>query len=334
MPRRKKTFESELERCLVVIDEALSARDTPLSNRPLEAAKIFVKDFIKEIRGDTKERYYEKPWFASIFARVLKWYQDKYGQALEKRDKGFPAAVMVHGVPFAVAVPLTHGEADVPGETVWLSFETNLGRNEQPRSWIQSPPSLEALSARESKRLDRDLAMLTTSIRTINLKLMTASFSVRAFDEMRNVALLSLASAARHICDATEHSLPLAIWDLNYALENAMKCLILQSGEDFSRVHTLGVLLRECAKAGKRPFPKTSLRFLPNDKRVIAHRYGRAVPGGLKAAYAAYEMSLQRLVHITEKLDRKVDASRLRILLKRPRWYDQLPEFQDGPGQK
>ena len=334
MRHRKKTFETELEKCLVVIDAVLSAGDTPLPSRPLEAATLFVKDFIKEIHGDTKEGYHAKPWFAAIFAHVLKWYQRKYGQALEERDKGFLGAIMVHGVPFAVAVPLTHGEPDVPGETTWLSFETSLGDNEQPRSWIESPPSLETLSARDSNRLDRDLAALTMSIRTINLNLMTASSSIPAFDEMRNVVRLSLESAARRICHhATKHSLSLAIWDLNYALENAMKCLILQGGAAFSRVHTLDLLLQECASVGKRPFPKTSLRFLPKDKKVIAYRYGKAVPGGLRAAYTVYQKSLRCLVRITGKLDRAIEASKLRILLKRPPWYDQLPEFQKGPVQ-
>ena len=328
MPRPTKTFESELNKCLVVIDEVLNVEGTPLSARPLNAATLFVKDFVKEISGDTKERYYEKPWFAAIFARVLKWYQRKYGQALDERNRGFPGAVILHGVPFAIAVPLTHSEPDVPGETVWCSFEASLGRMERPRSWLERPPSLEALSARESTRLDRDLAMLTKLIRTIHLNLMTASVSARAFDEMRNVALLSLANAARHICSATEHSLSLAIWDLSYALENTMKCLIIQSGKEFSRVHDLSILLRECARAGKRPFPKSSLRFLPKGKKIIAHRYGRAMPGGLKATYAAYVATLQRLVRITEKLDRRFDFSEARFLFKRPPWYDDLPEFQ------
>ena len=147
---------------------------------------------------------------------------------------------------------------------------------------------------------------------------------------MRNISLLSLASAAAHICKATKHSLPLAIWDLNYALENAMKCLILQNGVNFSRVHDLGVLLRECAKVGKRPFPRTSLRFLPNDKKVIAHRYGSVLPGGLKAANTAYLKTIDRLIRITEKLERKIDASKLRIKLKRPPWFDELPEFKNN----
>lgn len=331
MPRRKKTFESELGRCLVLIDDELNARDTPLRSRPLKAATLFVKDFISEIKGDTKERYYEKPWFAAIFAGVLEWYRQKYGRAMEKRDEGFPTVILIHGVPFSVSVPLTHSEADVPGKTVWLSFETRLGRDESPRSWIDSPPSLEALPARASNRLDRELAVLTTSIRTINLDLMTASVSAPAFDEMRSIALLSLANAGRHIREATKHSLPLAIWDLNYALENAMKCLILQGGSDFSHVHDLDLLLRETAKVGKRPFSKCSLRFLPKVKKVIAHRYGTALPGGLRAAYAAYFTALQRLVRITQKLNREGDFSGARILLKRPPWFDELSEFRNPP---
>lgn len=127
MARQKKTFESELARCLVVIDSLLIAKDTPLSQRPLDAASLFVKEFIKEISGDTKEGYLHKPWFASIFADVVKWYQEKYGSALENREKGFPSAVVIHGVPFAVTIPLTHSEADVPGETIWLSFEATVG---------------------------------------------------------------------------------------------------------------------------------------------------------------------------------------------------------------
>ena len=328
MPLQKKSFETELARCLVAIDGVLIARNTPVPQRPLVAASLFVKNFIKEISGDTKEEYYKKPWFASIFAGVLKWYQEKYGRALENRDKGFPSAVVIHGVPFGLNVPLTRSETDVPGQTIWLSFEASVGQNELPRSWIESPPSLVALSARELVRLDREIASLTKAIRTIHLNLMTTVIPGPAYDEMRNIALLSLASAATHICKATPHSLPLGIWDLNYALENAMKCLILQSGNDFSRVHDLGVLLRECAKVGKRPFPKTSLQFLPNDKKVIAHRYGRALPGGLKAANATYVTAINRLVRITEKLERKIDVSKLKILLKRPPWYDQLPELK------
>lgn len=311
------------------LDGVLTKMNVELSARPLRAASMFVKYFVRDIKGDTKEEYFTRPWFAVIYAVTHGWYVAKYGEGFDRSDPGFPAVIQIHDWPYLVHVPFTHPEPGDEPDTVWMSFDVRLGRDEAPRKWIQHAPNLVALSKREAMRLDRDLARLTDQVRTIHVYFMTSQDAATPrFDELRNVALLALRNAAGHIQKNTPHSLALALWEINYALENALKALIDQAGAKFSYVHDLRVLLEEAARAGRRPFPKSALAFMPSAKRVMKHRYGKSVPGGRAEVVRAYGLALDRLVRIGARLDRDLQLEHASFLLKRPPWMSMLPEFQ------
>lgn len=233
------------------IDGVLTKMNVELSARPLRAASMFVKYFVRDIKGDTKDEYFTRPWFAVIYAVTHAWYVAKYGEGFDRSDPGFPAVIQIH-------------------------------------DWPASP----------------------------------------SFDELRNVALLALRNSAAHIQKNTPHSLALALWEINYALENALKALIDQAGAKFSYVHDLRVLLEEAARAGRRPFPKSALAFMPSAKRVMKQRYGKSVPGGRAEVVRAYRLALDRLVRIGARLDRELQLEHASFLLKRPPWMSMLPEFQ------
>lgn len=310
---------------LVDIDQMLAEANTELHARPMKAASIIVKHYLVKIHGDTKDEYYKKPWFASIFGTVYEWYEVKYG-ANFNHTPGFPAIVAIHDFPYLVEVALTHSVPGDEPDTTWLSFEVTLGNEEAPRQWIKDPPNLSALSKRQGARLDRELSRLTEQIRRIHIYFMTASRGGKTFDELRNVSILSLRNAAQQIRTNSAHSLALAMWEINYALENAMKALIDQAGGAFPRVHDLEALLREAAAVGIRPFPKSALAFMPTSKEVIKHRYGEPVAGGLPEVLRAYRLGLDRLVRIGALMERTIRTEHARVLLQRPPWLTHLLE--------
>lgn len=323
-------FKSMLAENLELIDQLLIETNVELMSRPLHAATSLVRDGFIEIRGDTKEDFLGKQWFAAVFAMVLKWYQGKYGEAIEKTEKGFPGVVLIHGFPYVVQVPLTHGIPAEPGKSVWLSFELEVDEHETPRQWIEVPPSLGALSKGKATELDSDLRWLATSIRTINLRFMTAEYSRPKFDELRHASLLHLKNAASHIRENSRHSLALSAWDLNYALETAMKALIVQAGGTFSKLHNLKTLHADAERAGRAPFPASALKGWPKPRKVIDQRYGKPVAGGAAPAFKLYRSAIDLLVLIAGSVHVKLDFSRARLLIARPPWYDYLPEFRES----
>jgi hypothetical protein len=328
---KKKTLESEIDRVLPVIDDFLGKRNLTLSQRPLEAASMWVRDFVLEVSNDTKDEYYKKPWFASIFAVVMKWYERKYGAALKGRNNTFEGVVWIYGKPFLVDVPVTHSEPEVLGETVWLSFEARVGSCEKPTLWIREPPAFDAMPARVATNLDEQLVRLTTGTRALHTALMTSDppQGPSEFEEFRNIALLSLGAAATHIVQNTDHSISLAAWDLNFALENVLKALIAQAGQSPRHVHDLAGLLDDAKKLGRAPFPKRSIAMLPNGKEAISFRYGKRFPGGTRQIEKNYERILDLMVRVARRMERSLDATNARVLLARPPWFAALPEFAE-----
>ena len=80
-------MQSIVREQLEIIDEVLSKRETSLTQRPFEAAFFFVKECILEIKGDTKDDFWEKKWFADIYGWIEEWYRERYGDALKYNGK-------------------------------------------------------------------------------------------------------------------------------------------------------------------------------------------------------------------------------------------------------
>ena len=180
------------------IDQVLDAEDRELSSRPMAATDLFIDYFILEIRNAPEGKRYLQEWYALIFAIVAAWYERKYGQALHAK-RGLIGVIEIHGLPFRVKVPETYADPHPEEDTSDLCFGPSVGAIERPRSWIDMPPALDALTSRQSARLDRDLAAITKVLRTINLKFMMADPAPGLFKQHRYVSLGSLSRAAEHI---------------------------------------------------------------------------------------------------------------------------------------
>src|SRR5688572_10083592 len=105
-------LERELIKIVRLIDVSMTRRGVPLHTRPMAAATQIDKNFM-EIEGDSKDQYWEKPWFAIIFGIVQRWYEGRYGEALTTKDV-IPGVILIHSLPFRVDVPRTYSEPEKP----------------------------------------------------------------------------------------------------------------------------------------------------------------------------------------------------------------------------
>lgn len=83
-----ETFQAFLTDLLPQLDEALAKAGKSVSERPMEAARFIVNELIVDIKGDTKDNFLQKSWFASIFLIAQDWFKKRYGNAQvhPKRD--------------------------------------------------------------------------------------------------------------------------------------------------------------------------------------------------------------------------------------------------------
>src|SRR5574337_550804 len=110
------TFESLLRETLPWIDEQFSKDGRPVHERPLAAAQIIVDHCIVAIKGDTKDEYLTKPWFAGIYRRIYKWYEGRYGQALTRAHRAQTRGLVHYfGSPLLFRLPLVVTEPGPDG---------------------------------------------------------------------------------------------------------------------------------------------------------------------------------------------------------------------------
>lgn len=303
------------------IDQLLDAEDRELSLRPMAATDLFIDYFILEIRNVPEGKRYLQEWYALIFAIVAAWYKRKYGQALHAK-RGLIGVIEIHGMPFRVKVPETYADPHPEESTSDLCFGPSPGAVERPRSWIDTPPALDALTSRQSVRLDRDLAAITRVLRTINLKFMMADPAPNLFKQHRAVALGSIRKAAEDLVNRGPGDIGAAVWEAHFALESAIKAAIAQTGTVPPIEHGLTALLRAATSAGVSIRLSKSLGFLPGAKGAIALRHGTPLKGGYRAAYRIYQRTLPLLEEIATQLQYSFGLEEgARITLKKPPWF-------------
>lgn len=304
------------------IDKILNANEHALSGRPMAATELMLKYFVT-VKGASAEAPYEQKWFAILFAIVADWYETKYGSALHAKTGTLIGVIEIHGIPFKVAIDTTHAQPDPSGQQSTLFIGSGIGANERPQEWIISPPSLSNLTNSESTRLDKELRNLVKQLRLINLNFGSGHPAPEKFERHRNVALLAVRKAAEHITARTEGDYASAVWEIHFAIENALKALIAQTGATPLAEHKLSVLIAQANSVGIALDLKKRLSFLPSAGKAIDSRYGKPLPTGYKDAIMIYKKALPILAdlssHVQSAIQLGEDAA---IILRRPPWFE------------
>lgn len=321
MNKSPATFEEFLRDTLPWLDERLAAVGTAVHDRPLTAARQIVDLFIVDIKGDTKENYPQKTWFAGIFKSIYEWYKHRYGESLTKsRQTSVFGIVTYFGTPYLLRVPLVFVE---PGEkeTVWLQFPCEVLPAENPLKWIETPPPIDAIAPKHKQALVEAVTRVATALRAINLDLNTASHAKQEHGALARSVIHHLKKAAEDIVADDRGNVSLAIWELQMACEKTIKVYLSQKQIEYPMTHDLRQLQKLALDESDWSVAKKAMAAMPSEKRVMAWRYAGILPPTPKEVERIYNSTLCLCGLYAQRLYRKLVLKNAAIQIRRPPWH-------------
>ncbi len=316
-------MQSIVREQMTVIDEILAQRGTSLIIRPFEAACVFVDECIVEIRGDTKDDYWEKKWFADIYCWTEEWYRERYGDALKNQEKDNAKGIArVYRTPFALDIPLTLSEPQEPGKTVWVIFPVEVMPTETPVDWLRPKPNLKQLSEQQFAQLTEEISFVASALRAINVNLMTAEYPDSTLQMLAGGIAAHLKKAVQDILSGKPEQISVAFWEIHLAVEKAIKVFLKQKGGNPPNIHDLAKLRELADSFVDSTELNDSFNHCPSDKEAIKYRYGESENISTEEAIQFYFNSLRIVTFYTKVLHRKYIMNNARFLIKSPPWHD------------
>lgn len=322
MSKPPASYEDFLRDVLPWLDERLAAAGTAVHDRPFTAARKIVDNFIVEVKGDTKENYFQKAWFGGIFKPIYQWYERRYGQALTKpRQPSALGVVAYFGTPYLIRVPLVFTEPGDEG-TAWVRFPCEVLPVENPLEWLETPPPLHAITPKRKRALVAAVTRVATTLRAINLDLSTATHSKPKHEALARSVIRHLEKAASDTVADDRGCVSHAIWELQMACEKTIKVFLSQKQIAYPPTHDLRQLQKQAVDASDWSEAKTAMAAMPSERRVIAWRYAEIPPPTPKELERMYSSTLRLCSLYAKRLSRKfVLKKNAAIQIRRPPWH-------------
>jgi len=304
-------------------DHMLAALQVKLQQRPLKAASMVVEHCIVQVKGDTKEHYFDKPWFGIIYRATERWYEERYGRALRSsQSKVVHGVVSVFNTPFELAVPLTVREEVQPDGAFWVGFPNSVLPGERVLDWIGNPPNLEKLTLSEREAVSVDVVRIAQHLRATCVNLMTADYPDCRSQKLSQSIVLHLEKGAKDIVRDPRGLVSIAIWEFHLAAEKAIKVYLLQKGINPPRTHNLDDLNCLSGAGTESVASKRLVSKLPAGAMAIRYRYGEAESPDFAGTIEIYLAALELIDHYTRGLTRRFTFNNARFLLKAPPWME------------
>lgn len=311
-PKAPETLLEALDQWLYAIDSSLITEEVPVADRPFIALVRFVEDAVMDIRGGpnnsySKESYVRQRWFHHLHREVIKWYRERYGAKARPAPKGDVSGGLLQmlGAAFKLQIPLDRSWPDGTGK-MWFEMAGEVRPGEDPFAWIQDPPNLEFLTPAEKGWLRKSAAQVVRLTRSLRVDLMSVHPRTDEFNGFSRAIRPCLDRAVDAIVEANPSGLCMAMWDLHFAVEVALKAFIAQRGLPVQHTHELPSLYADALKAGLARMPARLIRALPRAADSIDYRYGQGPPPSLSEAYCRYRVALLVTRHCTRHLSRRL----------------------------
>lgn len=293
------TFDDIVAVLLPEIDETLASCEAPLLGRPHRAASFIVKHCIVEIEGESKDDYYTKPWFGALLAAVIDWYDNLYGEAMSSGTaQCHTAVVVIRETPTALEVPLTLSTPVAEDNTFWITLAASVHAEENPLDWVVRPPRLSELSQEQLEQATSAAALTSNLVRrTSNGLLMVGNQNKRVL-EHAGLVLPHLQSSAQSILQPDRRGLSTAIWEANFAAENAIKCYLRQvDAPKVPNSHDVQELDSLIRGVHRPPELDIAVSGMPSGNHAVKYRYGAIGNVRLSDAMRVYQGSLVICAH-------------------------------------
>ncbi|MCF6752154.1 MAG: HEPN domain-containing protein [Pigmentiphaga sp.] len=323
MASRNLKLRKSIAPMLESIDAIQAEKGTSLHLRPFEAADLIVRHSIVKVEGDAdKDNFIEKPWFAAIYAEIHKWYVARYGSLMKVQRDNATGLVVHRGVPHTIDVPKTISALQESG-LVKLTFPSKLYPTEDPMKWVRPKISKRSIGPLAGKLRNR-IACTCNGLRQIGLNTGTAGGKNTGVPLMATSIVAHLSKAAEAASSHYKESNSLALWDLHLACEKSIKSLLAQRNVQFPKTHDLAKLNDLVPDLDVRKKAHRIIRHLPNEKKVIQHRYLQEAAVPPNKLYVFYSLALRLCVIYTSGLTQKLQIADASFFLKEPPWFSQM----------
>lgn len=292
------TFPEIIAQYLGEIDPILSEQGMPLRYRALHAAMMGVEDLVIDVQGGTKENPIGQAWFDALHFEVLRWYHERYAEAMDaNRDGTGRGVVSLGGVLLTLTFPLTVVRPGSAAGTNRLHFPEVLRDDENAVTFLDARVGLHTFSDAEQTQLRADIAMVVGHTRRLNRGLRFADVSARTHKLVDRV-MWTLCQAAESLGAGSADRLALAIWELNLIAELTLKVFLAQNDVEIPKTHAVRTLHKKAVAAGMTPFPDDALVRFPSERNAIRYRYGEKAPPATAVCLVLYDATLMLAVHV------------------------------------
>ncbi|ASJ76198.1 hypothetical protein [Granulosicoccus antarcticus] len=323
-------FGDYVREWIPLIDAYLAKQQKPIRGRVLSAALHFVDDVIVEVRGDTKEDYHEKPWFAIVYWHVRKWYEDFYGDQLNQPTDELPGVVFINHTPFELRMAITVSEVVEEGVSSNMVFPVEVRPEDKLTDWFLSPPNTSMIPAEGHDKLDTEIRTIVLNTRTLNLGLMTAKLESPSLNEFAGSIVGHIRTAICLILSNNTEGQSVSIWELHMAVEKSIKLFLEQRSIGYTKTHDVRKL-RDLAPSD---FDSTSLdEYFGNmisGSEAVKRRYCQGDEMSSDYIFNFYMSSLAITSFYADSLDRTYGVKNAKFTFKKPPWLD-LPSAPPSP---
>jgi HEPN domain-containing protein len=319
-----KSFENGikefLEYQLPIFDDILAESQKPLSERPLAAAFYFVDYCVVDIKGESKDNFFEKKWFKSIYKLIKQWYDGRYGAAQKSsKDSIALGAMLIYKTPFELNIPLSIAQEWEGDDKRWFCLPISIQENENVFDWIKNKPNLEKMSEVDLENLKNIISDIATNNREINVNLMSASLE-QALHKISTTIPAHLDKAVRDILSLKDGRIATSYWEIHLAIEKALKLILLQNKRDHQNKHNLDKLCKMANNIKEVALDCSVISKFPSDNEAIQQRYGEGSSFTLQEAIANYISACAVIASLTKMLKRKFIMKNARFLIAVPPW--------------
>lgn len=306
---------------LELFDKAFAQEGLPFRQRPLKAAMWLVKYGILEISGGSKEQYWSQPWFTIIVINITMWFKERYGeQAFESEQDYLGGVILLRGTPVRLDIRRIVNKVEVEGETAWMIYPDAIHESESMLTFFSSKPKLDSLSATDLTKLEANVATIVSRTRRINLALQCANNLTSEGKRLRDGVWVHVEQAVNNIAGLNSAIAAIGAWELHLAVEKTFKVFLLQHGSpDLKSLgHDMEKLNIAAQADGLRVEP-AALNKLPHWRKASSSRYSQAEMR-LCDLVAIYDVALQLMAEITDKVTRAAVLNNAGFLLRKPDW--------------
>lgn len=301
------------------IDEVFTTQNIPIHDRYMRAAIFFVENYIELDTFESSSEIIKHEAFSKDIVPVfMQWFHEKYGELVRPpHQKTATGIITSYAQPLKVDIPLTTSEATDKG-TAWLRFPDKLGDSENMESFFDKKVPLNILNEEQYSKLSDEVSELVSTIRTININLMTVDGLDADTSNMMGGIWSHFEKAVDDIISFRPERISVGCWELHLAMEKTFKVLIKQKTSKKAFGHNLIKLYKEIESFCPE-IDRSLLASLPTDKDAIQLRYAEQ-SRDFQDVLVFYKKALKIVYSLTNKLERKYKLNNAGFEFKQAPW--------------